>query len=248
MTSFMDPYQPVSDPWRSGLQGARAHLRVCLALQAASLALVLAYYHWEPARSALDRLMEVKLSMGFGFAILSTAFFGGILPYAYLHYEGLKRLGRPRYDGRQGLGLVAFWAYKGFEVDLFYRILARVIGPGHDALTIFKKACTDQLFYGPLYAVPMTVAAYQLIDAHGSFRSVWEDWRAPRWLWRRIVPILISNAAVWMPAVAIIYSLPTPLQLPLQNLVLCFYTLLVAHQLYLEPNAGPGTFGGACPS
>jgi hypothetical protein len=32
-----------------------------------------------------------------------------------------------------------------------------------------------------------------------------------------------------MPAVLLIYTMPTPLQLPLQNLVLCFYTLLVAH-------------------
>jgi hypothetical protein len=34
-----------------------------------------------------------------------------------------------------------------------------------------------------------------------------------------------------VPAVAIIYLLPTPLQLPLQNIVLCFYTLVVAHQV-----------------
>jgi hypothetical protein len=32
---------------------------------------------------------------------------------------------------------------------------------------------------------------------------------------------------VWVPAVAIIFQLPTSLQLPLQNLVCCFYTLMV---------------------
>jgi hypothetical protein len=40
---------------------------------------------------------------------------------------------------------------------------------------------------------------------------------------------MIANFAVWVPAVAIIYALPTALQLPLQNLVLLFFTLLLAH-------------------
>jgi hypothetical protein len=44
-----------------------------------------------------------------------------------------------------------------------------------------------------------------------------------------VLPTLIANFGVWVPAVAIIYALPTPLQLPLQNLVLCFFTLLLAH-------------------
>jgi hypothetical protein len=41
---------------------------------------------------------------------------------------------------------------------------------------------------------------------------------------------MVANMGVWLPAVIIIYALPTPLQLPLQNIVLCFYTLIVAYQ------------------
>ncbi|HVW22277.1 MAG TPA: hypothetical protein VHC86_13775 [Opitutaceae bacterium] len=240
----MDPFQPASAPWRSGLRGLRAHFRAGLALQVAALALVLAYYHSAAARDSLDRLMDFKLRTGFAFGIVSTGLFGGILPYAYLRHEGLKRAGRPRYSWRQGLGLTAFWAYKGFEVDLFYRILARTIGAGHDPRTILEKLFTDQFVYCPAFAVPVTVAVYQLADAHGRAGGVAADLRAPRWYARRVLPVLISNAGVWIPAVAIIYSLPTPLQLPLQNLVLCFFTLLVAHQMYLEPPAEPGYVRG----
>jgi len=240
----MASIQPASLPWRSGLQGLKAHFRAGLALQAAALALVLAYYHSAAARDALDRLMDFKLRTGFAFGIASTGLCGGLLPYAYLHYEGLKRTGRPRYGWRQGLGLTAFWAYKGFEVDLFYRVLARTIGPGHDVRTVLAKAFTDQFVYCPCFAVPVTVALYQWVDAHGRAGEVAADLRAPRWYARRVLPILISNAGVWIPAVAIIYSLPTPLQLPLQNIVLCFFTLLVAHQMYLEPPREPAYVGG----
>ena len=33
---------------------------------------------------------------------------------------------------------------------------------------------------------------------------------------------------VWTPATAIVYSLPTALQIPLFNLTLCFFVLLVS--------------------
>jgi hypothetical protein len=49
---------------------------------------------------------------------------------------------------------------------------------------------------------------------------------------------MIANIAVWIPAVAIIYALPTALQLPLQNLVLLFFTLLLAHLNCRRSHAG----------
>jgi hypothetical protein len=244
LKGFMEPIQPASAPWRSGLRAIKAHARAGLALQAAALALVLAYYHNAAARDALDRLMAFKLRTGFAFGIVSTGLFGGLLPCCYLWREGVRRTGRPRYDGRQSLGLTAFWAYKGFEVDLFYRVLARTIGGGHDVRTILAKLFTDQFVYCPAFAVPVSVAVYQLVDARGRISELAADWRAPRWYSRRVLPVLLSNAGVWIPAVALIYALPTPLQLPLQNLVLCFFTLLVAHQMHLEPLREPAYAGG----
>jgi hypothetical protein len=161
--------------------------------------------------------------------MVSTAFFGGLLPFAYLRlFRG--KGGHARYDWAQGAALTGFWAYKGFEVDLFYRILARTIGAGHDAGTIVQKALVDQFAYCPLIAVPVMVAVYGWIDDHFDPSPVLADLRATGWYLRRVFPVLLSNFGVWAPAVAIIYALPTPLQLPLQNLVLCFYTLLIAHQ------------------
>jgi hypothetical protein len=173
--------------------------------------------------------MEFRRKTGFGFAIVSTATFGGLLPFAYLRrFRGANALAR--YDWRQGAALTAFWAYKGLEVDLFYRILARTIGAGHGAGTIVAKVLLDQLVYCPLLAVPVMVAVYGWMDAQFNLAPILSDLRAPGWYWRRAFPVLVSNFGVWAPAAAIIYALPTPLQLPLQNLVLCFYTLLIAHQ------------------
>ena len=75
----------------------------------------------------------------------------------------------------------------------------------------------------------MTVVVYQWCATGFSIRAVVADLRTPGWYGRTVLPTMITNTAVWIPAVAIIYALPTALQLPLQNLVLLFFTLLLAH-------------------
>jgi hypothetical protein len=170
--------------------------------------------------------MAVRARTGLVFGILSTGLFGGVLPYCYLRTN---RASRSQYGWRQGLLLTAFWAYKGLEIEIWYRLLAHVVGPGHDFVTIATKACLDQLVYCPAFAVPLTVLVYKWNAVNFDLRAVGADFRAPGWFVRSVLPTLLANFGVWMPAVAIIYALPTPLQLPLQNLVLLFFTLLLAH-------------------
>lgn len=210
-------------PWAAGLRGARANLLPGLVLQAFALVLVLAYFWHAPTHAALNRLSAWRSEVGLIFAIVSTGLFGGLLPFLYL------KTTTGRYTWPQGALITAFWAYKGFEIDLWYRILAHVVGEGHSPSIIATKTVFDQLVYCPLIAIPLTAIAYLYAETHFNARAVLADLRAPGWYVRRVLPILISNLAVWIPAVCLIYALPTPLQLPLQNIVLCFFTLLLAH-------------------
>ncbi len=214
-------------PWRAGLRSARANLLPGFVLQAAAIALVTAYYRHEPTRAVLTRLAEWRLEVGVVSSVLSTGFFGGLLPLLYLW---LRPATRSHYNVRQGAAITLFWAYKGLEVDLFYRLLAHTIGEGHDVATIATKTLIDQFVYCPILAVPATVLLYEWVAHRFDRGAVVADIRAGGWVRRRLVPVLISNLGVWLPGAAIIYTLPTPLQVPLQNLVLCFFTLLVAHQ------------------
>jgi len=213
-------------PWKAGLRGARANLGPGLVLQIVALAVVLAYYHHAPTRAAFERVMAFRARTGFAFGIVSTGVFGGLLPFLYLRTNPASRT---QYGWRQGLLLTAFWAYKGLEIEIWYRVLAHVVGEGHDAATIVTKSLLDQCVYCPVFAVPLTVLVYKWNALAFSFRAVWDDFRSPGWYGRSVLPTLLANLGVWLPAVAIIYALPTPLQLPLQNLVLVFFTLLLAH-------------------
>jgi hypothetical protein len=208
------------------LRGMRATLVPGLVLQAAALALVLAYYHHPPTRSLLARLAEFREETGVVFGVVSTGLVGGLIPLLYLRS---RRATRARYTWTQGAGLIAYWSYKGAEIELFYRFLAHFVGEGVGVATIATKMTIDQLVYCPLFAVPVTVLVYGLIDSRFDPAPVSADWKKTHWYRRRVLPVLIPNLAVWIPTVCIIYALPTPLQLPLQNVVLCFFTLLLAH-------------------
>ena len=213
-------------PWRGGLRAARANLLPGLVLQAVALVLVLAYYWHAPTHGIVDRLSALRVDLGLVSSVVSTGFCGGVVPFLYLRYgpRGGIRLG-----WRQGAFLTAFWAYKGLEIGLFYRLLAWAVGEHPDVRTVILKAFLDQFVYCPVFAVPLTVLAYEWGEGGFSTARVAADMRVPGWYGRRVLPMLLSSLGVWLPAVAIIYTLPTPLQLPLQNVVLCFYTLLIAH-------------------
>lgn len=213
-------------PWSAGLRGARANLGPGLALQMVALALVLAFF-WHPTtHDLLTRLSVWRADLGVVFAVVSTGVFGGLLPFLFLK---MMRATRSRYSWGQGAAITAFWAYKGLEIDLWYRVLARVVGEGNGVGVVASKMFLDQFIYCPLIAIPITVIAYDLVEQRGRARIVWADMLTRGWYGRRVLPLLISNLGVWVPAVCIIYALPTPLQLPMQNVVLCFFTLMVAH-------------------
>jgi len=213
-------------PWKAGLRGTRANLLPGLALQVVALVIVLAYYHHDTTRAAFEQLTVFRAHAGFAFGIVTTGVFGGLLPFLYLRTLHGSTC---QFSWRQGLLLTAFWSYKGLEVELWYRLLACVVGTGHDPATIVIKSLLDQAVYCTILAIPLTVLFYQW-NAPGIYlRVVVADFLAPGWYGRRVLQTLIANTVVWTPAVAIVYSLPTPLQLPLQNLVLMFFTLLLAH-------------------
>lgn len=226
----MQPITPEKErdeaPWAAGLRSARANLLPGFALQVFALSLVLAYYFHAPTQAALDRFSAWRMEVGLLVPMVTTAFFGGLVPFLYLRARRATRAGQ---DAKRGLAMVTFWGLRGVEINFLYAGLALWFGADNQVSTIVWKAMFDQMIYCPLWAIPVSWAFYAWVESGYDTRWLWSEIRRAGWYRRRVVPVLISNVGVWVPAVAIIYSLPTALQLPLQNVVLCFFTLLLAH-------------------
>jgi hypothetical protein len=226
-----------SIPWRQSMAAARANLVPGLILQAFALALCLAYYFHPPSHHAMDLLAAFKARWGWRYSLVSTAVFGGLIPFLFMRLNTATRLGTPV---SHGIFFMAFWAQKGVEVDLFYRLQGWMFGNDNGLGTVACKVAVDQLVYSVFCSTPFGLLAFYWKDAGFSFARL----RRLRWMpfLRANLPKgLIGVWSVWVPAVSIIYSLPPSLQIPLYNIVLCFYALLFAtlHRGNEEPPARP---------
>jgi hypothetical protein len=206
-----------------GLQAARRHLLAGVLLWLFGVSIVLAYYYWQPARTVFDQISQLKMAWGVGFAILSTSLFGGLIPSLITACNNGLSAARNFYLIWTN---VLLWGVKGLEIDLLYQAEARVFGADNQFSTIFTKTLFDQFIYVPIFGLPNVILflLWRDLDFSGKrFKLA----MGPHWYRERILPILISNWVLWIPAVALIYSLPTSLQLPIQNLVLVFWNLIL---------------------
>ena len=229
------PAQTEESPWQAGLHSARVLLGPGLVLQAAALALVLAYYFLPAAHGLFDRLAVWRTEGGFVFSSLATALCGGVLPFLYLRLNPATRAVTP---WAHLLFFALFWCWKGAETDLWYRVMSWLFGDGTGAGTIVRKTVCDQFGWNPLYAAPVGILCFAWKDTGFRWAPVAADVRAGRWYYRRIVPVLLIQWTLWVPVVCCIYALPPALQIPLFNVVLCFWSLLFTHIMTRRHQSG----------
>jgi hypothetical protein len=195
----------------------------CLVLNAIAVALVVSYYQVPALAGFWQALGAFKTHWSFAFSCVSTMFAAAIMPAAIQRFMGtVPRQG----GGRRLLLLMLFWGYRGMEIDLFYHFQTWLFGDAHDATTLVKKVLVDQFVMSPIWFVPTYVIALRWVEMGGS----WARTRATlnREFWTRTCPmVLITNWLVWIPALALVYSLPAALQFPLFSVVMCFFILVV---------------------
>lgn len=213
-------------PWRAGLQGARALFRPGLVLQITALGLVLSYYYLPAAHGWFDQLARWRTEGGYVFSGIASALCGGLLPFCYLRFSAADKTA---YSATHMIFFTLFWAWKGAEVDLLYRTLTSLYGDGTGPATIARKVITDQFGFNTFYAAPLSSLIFAWKDAGFRWSPVMTDVRRGQWYARRVLPVLLAVWAVWIPVVSCVYALPPALQIPLFNVVLCFWSLLFAH-------------------
>lgn len=216
----------------AGLAGMRANLVPGILLWMVGSALVLTYFLVPAAQPVYAAVEAQQNAWGVWFAAASSALCGALLPWCFLLALGRLRSGE---RARQLGFLLVFWIYRGVEVFFLYGFLGWLYGEARDPHTgavdagvVLKKMATDMLLYCALWSVPTTTLAYRWWeDCGGSWRRFRETFA--RDLFTVRMPALVLAAwMVWTPTVCLVYSLPSGLQVPIFNVVLCFWVLLVA--------------------
>ena len=209
--------------FKTGLAAAKKNVGPGLLLQGFALALVLLYYFHAPTREILLKIPEIQQRMGVWFPILATAFFGGVIPYIFLIVR--KRIVPGRHISTL-LFMPSFWALMGLSIDALYRAQALLFGSEPNAATVIKKVLVDQFIFCVIWSAPVTTLAMCWKDHNFSLKATKSD-LSRKFITQNIPAVLIAMWGVWIPTVAIVYSLPLALQFPLFNIVLCFWSLLL---------------------
>lgn len=218
------PSSPRPSPLSIGLRAAKANMIPGLIVQAAMLALGLAYYYYAPAKEALEQLAALKKEWGYGFAFVSGAIAGGILP-EILTVAAFQRGRAERKNFENLLFGIFYWGSQGMMVDAFYRAQAWTFGSQADFFTIVKKVFVDQFLYTPAIALPLAQATYEWKKA-GYRVAGFTRTLTRQFFVQETFPAIVAAWGVWIPLVSIIYSLPSPLQVPFFSLALTFWVMI----------------------
>ena len=214
-------------PLALGWEAARANALPAFVLQAAMIALLVAYYVSPATASALNRVAEYKTQHTLIFVVVAAIAAGALLPELFVVLFFQK--GRVHAQNVRNLAFtVPTWAIDGILVDLMYRGMAMCLGDVVTWPVVLTKVCVDMFGYNPFVAAPSEVLVYEWKNTHISWSSVrraltWEHYRD------KIVPTLLATWAVWIPLVAVIYSVPLALQFPLFSLALTFWVLILTY-------------------
>jgi hypothetical protein len=220
--------------FKKGLNAAKKNAGPGLLLQGFALTMVLLYYFHAPTHQLLLKIPVIKQRVGIFFPILSTAFFGGLIPFLFM----AARKEIPRGQAVSNLlFLLGFWGFNGLNVDFLYKAQAAMFGDHPDVVTVIKKVCFDQFVFSVFWSAPFATMAMHWKHCGFSFRTARKRFSRDI-LTVELPSILFSIWAVWIPTVAIVYSLPLALQFPLFNIVLCFWSLMltaVSHRNAANP-------------
>ena len=217
-------------PLTIGWDAARANAKPALIIQALMLALAIAYYTNSATADALRNFAEFKRTHGLPFVVVTSVLAGAIIPETFLVL--FFQRGRPHLRNLRNLAFtIPVWGFDGSLVDLMYRTEARWLGDVATFPVVLGKILIDQFGYNIFFAAPFGVLTYEWKNNGISLRPVRDLFTWPHYR-DKIIPTLLATWAVWIPLMAIIYSLPLALQFPLFALALSFWVLLLIYMTH----------------
>ena len=212
----------VRDAFAIGARAAKVNMLPAFILQAAAVSLLIAYRSSSSFRDLLDVVAQLQKQHGIAFAALVRALFSGLLPVIF--QIAIPSL-RPVKVWRLLWFSLSWWGFQGALAYLFYGLQAVMFGSGTGWQSVLPKVAFDMLIFTPFIGCLSNSIAHLWLDLDCSWRRLCPMLRRG-WYNRIVLPNLVPGWALWLPGVAVIYSLPGPLQVHMASLIGCFWALL----------------------
>jgi len=209
-----------------GLRAARQNWPAIIGLQSAMFALVVIYYAWPLGSGILARYAAWQASGGVLGAAFAAMIAGGLLAeVSVIYLQDRGRWTMRHVDSilfKSGLFFIG-----GGLVYEFYQWQAYMFGDGLNWRVILPKVLVDQLGFTVFWAAPFQTFFTRWHALDYSFPRLRAElgWR---FVGERMLPVLITNWAFWLPGVTLIYAMPVRVQTPLFIFATAIWGLLLA--------------------
>lgn len=188
------------------------------------LTFVVSYYYVPAVAKACEVIKELKARFGYGFSAVGGLVAGILIP------ETFKRLTLRGHRIRPRLGEIVmdapYFIFMAVLVDTLYRALGHVFGTQVDPPTVLIKTCIDQFVFTPTLGTGIAAVYFPLRKCGWDFKRIFKGF-GPSWYVRTVLPILLPAWCFWIPAVAMIFSLPDLLQMPFSLSATAAWSLLL---------------------
>ncbi|MBR4614815.1 MAG: hypothetical protein IKO55_04360 [Kiritimatiellae bacterium] len=210
-------------PWGAGLEAAKRNRIPMLVLWTVLVALVIAYYMMPAVASGLEPVARWQRESGWIAAFLNRVVFCGVIPGMFL--VCVKAL-RPAHLVAVIVVQTLWSGLCGIASDCMFSLNARLFGTGVDFLTLCVKTVVCQFVWTPLFFAPLGSIVYFWIGRDFSFRRFRKE-RPPQFWYGLVLPNLLVNWVIWIPAMVAINALPTPLQVQMSGLASSLFSLML---------------------
>jgi hypothetical protein len=187
------------------------------------VAFVIGYYTIPRVAAAGEAIADLKARFGYGFSAVGGFAAGVIVPETFkrltiARHRILPRIGELLMDG-------LYFIFMAVLVDMLYRWLGWQFGYDTSLRTVATKTAIDQFIFTPTLGTGIAAIYFPLRKANWDLRFF--NGFGLRWYVRVVMPILLPAWLFWIPAVAMIYSLPPLLQIPFSLCATAAWSLLM---------------------
>ena len=210
-------------PVRIGCESAKANAVSAFVLWMFAFCLVLAYYFIPDVSVCFERVRGWQEAFGWKAVVVSRILFNGLIPGAFLLV--VKEI-RPKRPYATIFAQTVFGCVFGLFCDAFFRMQSAWFGSGTEISTLVIKALVDQFVWTVLIIAPVNAVFFFWVARDFSFWRIRREWPKQGFVLELVLPNLIPNWFVGIPAIFATYAFPLDLQIHINGLVSAFWMLM----------------------
>lgn len=213
---------------RSGVDAAKRTSKPALFVWVLMAFIAVCYYMVPSARGVFSALSAFQARLGVWFSTFGMGLAVGIIVETVKVFMSTEKRWTPTNSGNALFNFAVF-SLMGYVQYYRYEFQESYFGVGTSWKVLVSKVLFDQFVWTVLIANPYQTIAYLWKNEKFHWSAVTKQMFPFKPFWgTKMLPVLISNWAFWIPMASLVYCFPSDLQIPLSILAITIWVLVLS--------------------